>query len=108
MQEVIETINMLLGGDIYQLPYETIKNVFMNHSREARNKVRASQSTTNTPSSSTSIKHEIGNMLEDFKSDMLHTFSLQMDTMQIKRKQKEPWLYFSLYVLENTLEMNVH
>ena len=50
-------------------------------------------------------------MLEEFKSDMMHTFSLQMDTVQAKRKkekQKEPWLYFSLDVLENTLEMNVH
>jgi len=28
-------------------------------------------------------------MLEDFKSEMLHTLSLQMDTMQIKRKKEE-------------------
>ena len=28
-------------------------------------------------------------MLEDFKSDMLHTFALQMDIIQVKRKQEE-------------------
>ena len=28
-------------------------------------------------------------MLEDFKSEMLQTLSLQMDTMHIKRKQEE-------------------
>ena len=28
-------------------------------------------------------------MIEDFKSDMLHTFSLKMDTMHVKRKQEE-------------------
>jgi len=28
-------------------------------------------------------------MLEDFKSEMLHTFALQMDTMKIKRKKDE-------------------
>jgi len=28
-------------------------------------------------------------MLEDFKSEMLHTLALQMDTMQIKSKQEE-------------------
>lgn len=28
-------------------------------------------------------------MLEVFKSDMLHTFSLKIDTMQVKRKKKE-------------------
>ena len=88
-EEIIETLNMLSGGYIYQLPYETIKTIFMNHSREARKKGRAGQSTTNTHSSSTSIKHEIENMLEDFKSDMLHTFSFKLDTMQVKIKQEE-------------------
>ena len=75
-EEIIETLNMLSRRDIYQFPYETIKNVFRNHSRALRKMGRASQNTSNTPSSSTSIKHEIGNMLEDFKSDMLHAFSL--------------------------------
>ena len=60
------------------MPYETIKTIFRNHSREARKKDKTSQSTTNTPSSSTSINNEIGNMLEDFKSDMLHTFALKI------------------------------
>ena len=88
-EEMIETLNMLSGGDIYQQPCEIVKNVFWNHSRAFRKKGRASQSTSNTPSSSTFIKHEIGNILEDFKSDMLHTFSLKMDTMWVKRKQEE-------------------
>ena len=35
------------------------------------------QSSTST----TSIMNEIGNMLEDFKSEMLHSFSFKMDTM---------------------------
>lgn len=43
------------------------------------------QSSTST----TSIMNEIGNMLEDFKSEMLHSFSFKMDTMQIKRKKDE-------------------
>ena len=42
-----------------------------------------------TLSSNSSINGEIGNMLEDFKSDMLQTLTLQMDTMHIKRKQEE-------------------
>lgn len=28
-------------------------------------------------------------MLDNFKSEMLHTFALQMDTMKIKRNQEE-------------------
>ena len=75
---------------------------------EARKKGRVNHCMTNTPSSSTSIKPKIGNMLGYFKSEMLHTFALQMETMQIKRKKKNPWLYYALDVLENTLEMNVH
>jgi len=86
---VIETINILSGGDIYQLPYETVKTILRNHSMEARKKGRVNHCMTNTPSSSTSIKPEIGNMLGYFKSEMLHTFELQMETMQIKRKQEE-------------------
>ena len=88
-EEMIETLNILSGGDIYQQPYEIIKNFLWNHSREFRKKGRASQSTSNTPSSSTFIKHEIGNMLEDLKSDMLHKFSLKMDTIQVKRRREE-------------------
>eukprot|EP00253_Pinus_taeda_P033163 PITA_33163 len=39
--------------------------------------------------SNSSIKGEIGNMMQDFKSEMLQTLSLNMDTMHIKRKQEE-------------------
>ena len=42
-----------------------------------------------TSSSSSSIKGEIGNMLEDFKSEMLQTLAMHMDTLHIKRKQEE-------------------
>ena len=48
-------------------------------------------------------------MLEDFKSDMLHAFALQMDTMQEKEPRgREPWPYFFLDVPGSTQEMNVH
>ena len=63
--------------------------MFKNHSRASRKKGRASQGLATTSSSISSIKNEIGNMLEDFKSEMLHTFSLQMDTMYINMKQEE-------------------
>ena len=43
----------------------------------------------NTSSSNSSIKGEIGNILEDFKSEMLQTLALQLDTMNIRRKQEE-------------------
>lgn len=42
-----------------------------------------------TSSSNSSLKGEIGNMLEDFKSEILQILVLQLDTMNIKRKPKE-------------------
>ena len=80
---------MLAGGDIYQLPYEDIKIVFRNHSRVARKKGRGSQPMVSPSSSNSSINGEIGNMLEDFKSEILQTLALQMDTMHIKINQDE-------------------
>jgi len=59
-------------------------------------------------SSNSSIKVEIENMLEDFKIDMWQTLALQMDTMHIKRKQRDPWPFFVLDALVGTLRMNVH
>jgi len=88
-QDILETQNMLFGGDIYQLPYNNIKIVFRNHSRVARNKGRASQYFASSSSSTTSIENEVRNMLGEFKSEMLQTFAMQMDTMQIKREKEE-------------------
>ena len=108
---LLDTFHLLAGGDIYQLPYEDIKSVFRNHSMEARKKVWGSQPMVNTSSSNSSIKGEIGNMLEDFKSEMLQTLALQMDTMHIKksrRKQREPWPFSVLDTPGGTLGMNVH
>jgi len=85
-EALLQTLNLLSRGDIYQLPYDDIKTVFKNHSRAARKKGRASQALASSSSSNTSIKSEIGNMLEDFKNEMLHTLAQPMDTMQIKMK----------------------
>jgi len=73
-EDILETINMLSRGDIYQLPYENITTLFKNHSRDARKKGRSIQALASSSSSTTFIKNEIGNMLEEFKSEMLHTF----------------------------------
>lgn len=72
---------MLSRGDMYQLPYEDIKIVFRNHSRATRKKGRATQYLVSSSPSTTSIKNEIRNMFEDFKSENFHSFSLKMDTI---------------------------
>lgn len=75
-EDIMKTLNMMFGGGIYQLPYDDMKTVFKNHSRAARKKGRASHALASSSSSNTSIKSEIGNMLEEFKSEMFHTLSL--------------------------------
>ena len=75
-EDLLDTLNLLAGGGIYQLPYDDIKIVFRNHFRAARKKGRGSQPMDNTSSSNSSIKGEIGNMLEDFKGEMLQTLAL--------------------------------
>ena len=85
-EDLMDTLNLLVGAHIYQLPYEDINIVFRNHSRATRKKGRGNQPMASTSSSNSSIKGEIGNMLEDFKSDMPQPLSLQLDTMNIKRK----------------------
>ena len=86
---LLDTLNLLTGGDIYRQPYEDIKNVYKNHSRVARKKGRGSQPMVSPYSSNTSIKGQIANMLKYLKSEMLQTLSLEMDTTHIKRKQQE-------------------
>lgn len=85
-EDLLDTLNLLSGWDIYQLPYEDIKTAFKNHSRVVGKRGMVSQKVANSYSSNTSIKSEIGNMCEDFRSEILQTLALQMDTMQIKRK----------------------
>ena len=58
-EDLLDTLHVLAGGDIYQLPYEDIKTVFRNHSRVARKRDRGSQPIANTSSSNSSIKGKI-------------------------------------------------
>jgi len=88
---------MLSGRDIYQLIYEDIKTIFKNHSRETRNKGRSNQPMASTSSSNSSIKGEIGNLLHDFKSEMLQTLALQLDTMNIRGKQEESERFLAIF-----------
>ena len=39
-EDLLDTLHLFMGRDIYQLPYEDIKTVFRNHSRELGKRVR--------------------------------------------------------------------
>ena len=93
----MDILNMLSRVDIYQFPYDDIKTLFRNHSRVSMKKGRSSQSLVNSSPSTKSIKHETRNMLEDFMSEMLQAFALQMDTMKIKRKKEEAEITLAIF-----------
>ena len=84
-EDLLDTLHMLAGGDIYQLPYEDIKAVFRNHSRAARKRGRGNPLSAST----TFSKHEFSNQMEDHKSEMRQTISMQLDTFQIQQKKEE-------------------
>ena len=42
-EDLLDTLHLLAGGDIYQLPYDDISTVFRNHSRSARKRGSRSQ-----------------------------------------------------------------
>jgi len=55
-EDLLETLNMLSGGDIYQLSYDNIKTILKNYSRIARKKCKSSQALASSSSSNTSSK----------------------------------------------------
>jgi len=76
-------------GDIYQEDYANIIDLCIRCSRgSTRPKpARCNAITRDNKVSRGSITHfEIGNLLEDFKTDILGTLTTQLDIMQAKKK----------------------
>jgi len=84
-EDLLDTLNLLAGGDIYQLPYGDIKTVFRNHSRAARKRGRGNPLSAST----TFSKHDFANQMEDLKSEMRQTIAMQLDTFRIQQKKEE-------------------
>jgi len=90
--ELIDILNMMGKGDISQLPLHDIAELCVHLSRgKSKTRkgprdpslIRANKSTTGSVS-----RAEIGNMLDEFKTDILGSLSEQLDTLRIKNKQK--------------------
>jgi hypothetical protein len=86
-EDLMETLNLLSNGDIYQLIYDDIKRIFKNHSRKKGRSSRELVPQSSNPT--THIKNELRGLIEDMKTDILHSLSMQMDTLQIKKKHEE-------------------
>ena len=90
--EWIDILNMMRKGDISQLSLPDIGELCINISR-GKSKIlkgprdpalaRVNKSTTGTVS-----RAKIGNMLDEFKTDILGSLSEQIDTLKLQNKQK--------------------
>eukprot|EP00253_Pinus_taeda_P005906 PITA_05906 len=91
--EWIDILNMMGKGDISQLPLHDIEELCVHLSRGKSKTqkgprdpslLRANKSATGSVS-----RAEIGNMLDEFKNDILGSLSEQLDTLKIHNKQQE-------------------
>jgi hypothetical protein len=75
--EFMENLNILTNGYVFQLEYEYIKKVFkkyfMSTRKKSRNGINVSPQSFN---STTIIKNEIGRLLEDMKTNILHSLDM--------------------------------
>jgi hypothetical protein len=97
----LDMLNMLGKGDISKEPYDEIVNLCKICSRgAARNRSSGRDTTFSRVQKSANggaTRAEIGNLLEDFKTEMLSSFASQMDTLQIKKKQAEVEAALSIF-----------
>jgi hypothetical protein len=79
---MMETLNLLSNGDIYHLDYYDIKRILKNHSRSSKKKGRSRRGLTSQSSNPTThINNELGGLIKDMKTDILHYLAMQMDTL---------------------------
>jgi hypothetical protein len=92
-EHYLDMLNMLGKGDISKESYDDIVDLWKRCSRgSTRNKSAAKDTTFSRVQKSENggaTRAEIGNMLENFKTEMINSFSSQMDTLQVKQKKVE-------------------
>jgi hypothetical protein len=90
--DCIEVLNLLSSGDVHQKPFVEIVDYCRRYSRGQAKKSKGPRDPfrINTKQSSgTFTRTELGNLLENFKTNILSTISNQLDTLKLKKKQEE-------------------
>jgi hypothetical protein len=76
--------------DISTLPFDEISYLCEKYSRrKARNEKRTTSSKATKSATASVTRAEIGNLLEEFKIDLLSTLGTQIDTLKEKKRQEE-------------------
>jgi hypothetical protein len=90
--EWVEMLNFMGKGDIYQETYDGIVQLcircFHNNTR-TRPRIRGPNTKSRNITSGSVTREEIGNLLENFKIDILGTLTIQFDVMQDKKRKEE-------------------
>jgi hypothetical protein len=91
--DCLDMMNMLGKGEISKKSYEDIVNIYKICSQGSTRNKSATRDTTysrvHKSSNGGATREEIGNLLENFKTEMINSFASQMDTVKVKHKQAE-------------------
>lgn len=89
------------NGGIYQLSYDDTNNIFKNHSRAtSKNKsARTRNLLSSKPTSPPISRYDLDTLLEDMKTNILHSLSMQMETMKLKMKREEAKKALTIFCL---------
>jgi hypothetical protein len=100
-EEYLEMLNLMESGDISHKPFAEICEMCKNCSRSRAKTGKNVQDPYNRRLKLVSLggitKEEIGNLLENFKIDILRKIGSQLDTLKLKKKQEEENASMSIY-----------
>lgn len=89
-EEYLDDLNLMGKGDISTLPFEENFDLCEKYSRSKAKYGKRALSSKATKSTSTSVtRAEIGNLLVEFKIDLLSTLGTQIETLKEKKRQEE-------------------
>ena len=94
-EDLVESINIMAFGDIYHKPFAQVGEICRNYSRSRGKVGRTLQEPYsrnlkgNTPSSGGFTRMELGNLLENFKTNILGAMGSQLDALQAKKRKDE-------------------
>jgi hypothetical protein len=87
--EWVATLNLMGKGDIYQETYEDIVQLCIRcscGSTQTRSGIQAPITRSSNITSGSITRAEIGNLLENIKTDILGTLTTQLDVLHVKQK----------------------
>ena len=101
-EDLLESLNLMEVGDISHKTFAQIDEMCKNYSR-SRGKVAKKNWDPfsinvrgNVPISRGVTRVELGNLLENFKTDILGEMGSQLDVLQAKKRQDKEWAAMSI------------